>query len=427
MVSFKEFTLLENKVSLLEEGGVAGHMSHIYDNWDLSFSQIKDILTKASQGQLQGTEKTDGQNLYISYSVKESRAKAARNKGDIKNGGMTVPELRQKFAGRGAIEDTFGDALRIFEKAVRALSPQQQTKIFGPDTDIWYNAEVMDPRSSNVINYDKKTLAIHQVGHAMYDKQTGEPTDVNVSKNVAVLDNALNDMQEAIQDENYHIIKNAVRNLEALSNDSALRVAIQNLDTLLSREGLDESTTIKDYIKKKIWDYLSKKLPKEVLQLVGNDLVQRMMGEGGSISSIAKVLPPEYKQQVKDIVKDDKKVIKNAVYPIEDIIHDFAVEILKSVQSAYIINNQKEVKRLKNEVARAIKLIQSSNNEIAHEVLKQQLKKLKSVDKINSAIEGFVFDYDGHSYKMTGNFAPVNQILGLFRYGRAGVKPEEFK
>ena len=64
-------------------GGLAGHMSHLYGNPNLTFSQIKDVLQKASEGELQGTEKTDGQNLYISYSVKDGKAKSARNKGNI--------------------------------------------------------------------------------------------------------------------------------------------------------------------------------------------------------------------------------------------------------------------------------------------------------------------------------------------------------
>ena len=50
-------------------GGVAGHMSHLYDNPRLSFSDIKDIFQKAADGQLEGTEKTDGQNLFVSFSV----------------------------------------------------------------------------------------------------------------------------------------------------------------------------------------------------------------------------------------------------------------------------------------------------------------------------------------------------------------------
>jgi hypothetical protein len=32
--------------------------------------------------------------------------------------------------------------------------------------------------------------------------------------------------------------------------------------------------------------------------------------------------------------------------------------------------------------------------------------------------EGIVFVYGGNTYKLTGAFAPLNQILGIFKYGR---------
>jgi hypothetical protein len=35
-------------------GGLAGHMSHLYENPNLSFSEIKDVLQKASSGELTG-------------------------------------------------------------------------------------------------------------------------------------------------------------------------------------------------------------------------------------------------------------------------------------------------------------------------------------------------------------------------------------
>ena len=88
-------------------GGVGGHMSHLHENPELTFKEIKDVFAMASNGELEGTEKTDGQNLFISYSVQTGRAKAARNKGNIKVGGMTAEELAQKFAGRGALESAF--------------------------------------------------------------------------------------------------------------------------------------------------------------------------------------------------------------------------------------------------------------------------------------------------------------------------------
>ena len=81
--------------------------------------------------------------------------------------------------------------------------------------------------------------------------------------------------------------------------------------------------------------------------------------------------------------------------------------------------------RLKGEVETAIKSIQAYQGpaqEVAHEILAKQLKKIKSLDNITSVAEGFVFEYDGQLYKFTGNFAPINQILGLFRFGRGGVK-----
>ncbi len=99
-------------------GGLAGHMSHLYDNPKLTFKEIADIFKEASAGSLIGTEKTDGQNIFLSYSVRDGKAKAARNIGNIKSGGMSAAELAQKFAGRGNLEKSFNDAFAAFEKAV---------------------------------------------------------------------------------------------------------------------------------------------------------------------------------------------------------------------------------------------------------------------------------------------------------------------
>ena len=51
----------------------------------------------------------------------------------------------------------------------------------------------------------------------------------------------------------------------------------------------------------------------------------------------------------------------------------------------------------------------------------RQLTKLKHHDNIDTVVEGFVFQYDGQMYKFTGNFAPMNQLLGLFKYGRGKI------
>ena len=138
---------------LLLEGGVGGHMSHLYDNPTLTFKKMKEVLMAAAAGELIGTEKTDGQNLFVSYSVPEGRAKAARNGTHVKKGGLTPEEIAHFFGGRGDLEKTFSESFKAFEEAVEDLSDEEKEQIFGPDTNIYYSAEVIDPRSTNVINY----------------------------------------------------------------------------------------------------------------------------------------------------------------------------------------------------------------------------------------------------------------------------------
>ena len=47
---------------------------------------------------------------------------------------------------------------------------------------------------------------------------------------------------------------------------------------------------------------------------------------------------------------------------------------------------------------------------------KSELKRLNDLGGIDRivATEGLVFFYNGKTYKLTGTFAPLNQILGLF-------------
>lgn len=405
-------------------GGLAGHMSHLYENPNLSFSQIKDILEKASSGDLKGTEKTDGQNLYISYSVKDGRAKAARNKGNIKGGGLDARELAEKFSAHANpnLVKAFVDAFTAFERAVRLFPDELQVEIFGPDANIFYNAEIQDPRTANVINYDTKNLNIHRTGHAEFDKETGSVTDKDVSSNAEKLETALQSMQDRLQAEEYGVQVNAFKNLRGLSDDKALRSALNRLEKEIDAEGISDSQTIGEYLISRIDNIIKNKinLPQETRK----ELIRRILKQkGATVRTVLATLPKgdERISVVRKFIDDAGIIIKTAIYPIEDIVHDFSVEMLRGMESAFVLDNEREVERLKSEVSDAIESIKGTGNEDAMKILQQQFMKLKHLDNISTAAEGFVFDYDGHTYKFTGNFAPINQILGLFKYGRGKV------
>ena len=80
--------------NLIVEGGVGGHLNHLYDNRDMTFNELKRILSAASRGAIEGTEKVDGFNVYLGYV--DGLPRAARNKGDMKKGGMTLQDLANR-------------------------------------------------------------------------------------------------------------------------------------------------------------------------------------------------------------------------------------------------------------------------------------------------------------------------------------------
>ena len=52
--------------------------------------------------------------------------------------------------------------------------------------------------------------------------------------------------------------------------------------------------------------------------------------------------------------------------------------------------------------------------------LRRELQKLQDLGGYESIVplEGVVFKYNDKIYKLTGAFAPINQIIGYIKYGR---------
>ena len=119
-------------------GGVAGHLAHLYDNRDLTYNKMAEILMKAAQGELIGTEKTDGYNIYLGFV--DGKARAARNKGDMSRGGMTMQDLANRtFQGGESAKKAYVTAFKAYEKAIDSLSPEEKEKIFGVAGEVFYN------------------------------------------------------------------------------------------------------------------------------------------------------------------------------------------------------------------------------------------------------------------------------------------------
>lgn len=403
-------------------GGVAGGMAHLYNDPSLTFNDIKKILSAASRGEIEGTEKTDGYNIYLGYV--DGKARAARNKGDMAKGGMDFALLAaREFKGGPEVRKVYLDAFRAYQKALASLSEKELADIFGENGEIFYNTEIQGPSASNVVNYDANVLSIHPTGHKRYNKETNQLEVVDASNNSAALDKVIDRFEQELQDEDFKVRRTAALKLNKLDSDYDLNIALNKME----KAGFSGDMTIGEFLEVNILEYLNQKLP-YLADSLKQAVVDRILRKEGALGlpQITKGMPAAEKKKISAVVKYGPALLKKYTYPLEDAIHDFSVELLRGLHSAYILDNEAQVDKLKAEVADAIRALRAYSGpgaEQAHEILFQQLKKLKHHDNVNTAVEGFVFQIGDQVYKFTGNFAPVNQLLGLFRYGRGQVPP----
>lgn len=405
---------------VISEGGAVGHLMHLYDNRDLTFGEIKSILSSAATGELEEvSEKLDGLNIVFTWNASEGDLKVARAGGDIARGGMDAAALAEKFTGRGNLKSAFDSAFKVLRGAIGTLSPKAINKVFGSQGNKWYSAEIIYTKNPNVINYDSNVVVFH--GWPVFEVTPEGVEQSEDRSGVDVLSSNIEKMQSAVTLRNWQVRGPAVVRMMKLSNKSFLKKALNAIDRAMAAGGASDDSTIVEYLQ-----YLTEEsvatlgLSEDVAKMV----VARCLGLPGapSLTNIKKAAGKDY-DKIKSYVESFPKTkLKDFIRPIEFAINDFAVELLKGLHSSLIGNTDAEVVRLRGEVKKAVEAIEASGDETAMTMLQAQMNKLGSIENITSPVEGVVFIYKGNAYKFTGSFATANSILGLFKYGRGGTK-----
>jgi len=399
-------------------GGASGHLRHLHDNLDLTFGELKDVLSSAADGKLERTsEKLDGINLVFTWAG--DQLKVARSGGDIKSGGMDAVGLATKFQGRGNLADAFNGAFKVLRDAVGSLSDAVRAKVFN-DGRTWYSIEVIYSKNPNVINYDANYVVFH-ASPVFHVSRAGEVKKLDSAPGVALLEKHVDNMQRALTQRSWQVRGPALVRLKKLSDGNAVKRAFTMIGQAQSIAGVGDDDTLGDYLAARMTDEVAGlDLPPKVAKAV----TARAVGNPGapSLLNLKKLVSPDQYAAVNHFVKASPGLLKKFIEPIERAVHEFAIEALRGMHSTLIGNNDAEVQRLRGEVARAVKAIEASGDATAMDVLQKQMTKLGSIENVSSAMEGVVFTWKGNSYKFTGGFAPANQILGLFKYGRKGVK-----
>ena len=412
---------------LLLMGGAYGHMSHPFDDNNLTFSDLKQIIINGLGGKLNRedgvTEKLDGQNLMVSWV--DGRLKAARNKGHLKNGGKTAPTtsgIKSMFAGRGNIEKAFVGAMKDLEKSIGSLSDKQKEKVFG-NGKRWMNLEVMYPKTANVVDYDVAEIVFH--GTLEYDdsgKAIGQPKD-SARMLAGMIKQTNNHIQKMFKIGKPNFL--TVPKVQDFGKKKSMYLG--RLKKLQSQYGLKDNNRLGEYHEAYWREYVFNASKQFKVSLKPNQFVS-LVNRWAFFDKSYKV--PQMKKDYKDNPKfldwilstdkmDHSKIFKQNIKPFEILFFGVGAEILKNIEGYMAVNPKRTIQKMRREVISAMRDLQKPDNIQKLKKLKIQIEKLQKIGGLDAIVpsEGIVFKYKGKIYKFTGAFAPINQILGSLKFG----------
>ena len=408
-------------------GALGGHLQHPYENPSLTFGEIKQIFKKINDGKMLVTEKCDGQNLLLSYSVTEGRVKAARNNNHLLKGGISADRVSE-LAENSDFQKSITEAFSSFEETVKKLSLEEQIDIFGPNTNYYYNTELQDPNNSNVFKYDTKKICIHRTGHLLNNKYNGVITEDILADQFNRLEEVINKqiITENITDK-FVVTINPIRNIQPLKNKTCYEAAIHKLQNEMLAHKMTDKSSLAEYILERMDREITNIVP-ELTKESKVVLLKRLMKvKEVTAKNVYKVLNETNNshliEKVKNIIENEGKLHKKCISPIEEVITEYGAGVLSEFNSFSIKNPIAENMRIKTRLKEIITAVNTSNDIQAKTFINNQLTRMKNFDNTNLTCEGIVFKFNGNVYKMTGFFSPLNQILGMTKYQRGNMMP----
>jgi hypothetical protein len=328
------------------------------------------------------TEKVDGINMLFKHTG--DSIVFARSFTDIKAGGLTLEDLKQRFKDEPEVSETIYDAMSSLTTALAKEDIQRWKKMGW--TNLWYSCDVVAKQHANVLVYDVDAIVVHR----LYVTDDG--------KLVNLRDDPFWDITPQVG--RWSLFSNPL--ITGRSPTEPWREAINSLASLPLDLGMpsDNTTTLGDIYRHKVKLLAhDARIPPHVL----DDVVARIMKDPGCMTLTQIKKKCRYNFEIPDVqafVKDERNVMKLARANVEAIVHKFSVSSLKHFSSFLIRDMIAETSRLREAWGRAVDMHEGTEY---GEFTQKQVQRLGNIENINSAVEGVViyFDEKKNFYKFT--------------------------
>lgn len=425
----------------LFEGGVAGHMQHPYEIEDWTFKDLKNLITDIFAGRITDvTEKLDGQNLFASVDTNGNTI-FARSEKQLFESPWYLDDVKYnpKWIGNPKVQHAFTNAATTVDKIFSNIPNKVDFFNYDDRADgvryrDWANLEIIDTQNFNVIPYAESKISFHSFHTACVDYQERDAiSNDNYDKRYDTFEcpdneEKMNVLDRAIKKTNHTAFSAQITPkiiFKKIDNGNAkAEKYIREIDKILGDGNMGDLATIEDYKEEQFiralegtrMSFIDNEVLTGIIQKwIHNEKGIRMTDLYKMKLSTGDCMSPVQKKEFQDFVKTDlPNILKRIMKPLDRIFIKLGNEVLKSVKGLENAGHETDVIRtLRREMNDIATSVAQSDDVNKKRKLQSALERLANVNNELNSTEGIIFKYNGRLMKLTGSFAPLNQLFGM--------------
>ena len=419
MINLKE--VFEN--TMICEG--MNNPKHIFDDGELTFADIRDILTRIFSGGLTITEQLDGLDMLITY--KNGKFCVARDSDDIKKP-VPLEKITTKYCDADpAIQNAFMNSLKDLSIALSELDPVQLNKFFANGQNFMH-CKVIYPPCQNIMDYGNKCFLCLDKLICFNDKYKEVGEDTEQAKTLFdVLDNNGVLQQNTFEIKKPNILK--IKNLQ--SSKKVLQNILDKLNGFI--DGVGWKCSLNGYIQDRYGRHIVNKALEHGLDVSRNsefvnELASRLSNVSGRKPTKQDLVTyakregidckcQQYKDLLNDLQSNAQATNDEIIRPIENLIAYAALQLMKNIEGYMSIDPSATAGKALATIDDAIFKMSENDMDMSPEKMQVFKKNLSRIEKYHEMMpaSGVLIKFKGKVYKMTPNFGEANEILKIVK------------
>ena len=417
----------------MNETAAAGRIDHPYDDNNLTFGEIKEMIMSLFSGKITDIEeKIDGINILASVD-NNGNIVFARNKTQLLNTPMLADDIKNNSKWNEKTKQSFINGVNTITKVFNNIKDKiayfnYDDKADGVKYRNWISIEIVDHSNMNVIPYVDNFVSFHNkiitVCTKYFPKEDYSKSifaDPNIETDTYKLEQAIKETN--LKDDEFKASITPKMIFRNLGNSNMIAGEnINELIDLMDEYDIKDNNTVAEYKYKAYFKYLINNNPIHLTKEEMEKLSARWSGlRNVQINDfrIKDMDPEQMKMTIKEIREFEKNNLtalrKRIMMPLDRFFINLGNDALKLFKGGKNEGNESKVtEQIRKAIANAISNIQETGDIKSLEKLEYLLFRLGDTIDVNAS-EGIVFKYHGRFYKLTGTFAVLNQIMDVSR------------